>query len=72
WEGATSAGGAVPGTLLARGPQGLHVVCAQGSLLLKALQAPGGRRLPVEDFLRSPASQPWQAGVCLESPPPPG
>ncbi len=40
-----------PGTIVAVGPQGIDVACGEGVLRLVELQRPGGRRLPVRDFL---------------------
>ncbi|MGD9548484.1 MAG: methionyl-tRNA formyltransferase [Candidatus Krumholzibacteriia bacterium] len=41
-----------PGTVLEVGPEGIVVSCGEGLLQLTALQAPGKRALPVDDFLR--------------------
>jgi methionyl-tRNA formyltransferase len=63
---AVDAAGVSPGTVLLRSADaGLWVACGEGCLRLEALQAPGGKRLAAADFLRSPASQVWQAGVVL-------
>jgi methionyl-tRNA formyltransferase len=59
---------AAPGTLVRRTPQGLWVACGDGLLQLEALQAPGGRRLPVAEFQRSPAARGWTEGQRLGRP----
>ncbi len=59
------AGGALPGTVLAAAADGLVVACAEGALSLLELQKPGGRRLPVEAFLRG---FPIQAGARFALP----
>lgn len=56
--------GTAPGTVLAVGPQGIDVACGGGCLCITELQKPGGRRLPVADFLRGFA---LQAGMCFEA-----
>jgi methionyl-tRNA formyltransferase len=43
---------APPGTVLAAGAGQLRVACGRGALDLLELQRPGGRRQPVEDWLR--------------------
>lgn len=45
------------GTVLAVGPEGIDVACGQGCLRITELQKPGGRRLPVAEFLRGFALQ---------------
>jgi len=44
--------GALPGQVLAVGTDGLRVACGEGTLNVLQLQRPGGKRLPVADFLR--------------------
>lgn len=39
------------GQILATDPDGVHVACGQGVLRLTELQRPGGRRLPVHEFV---------------------
>ena len=41
-----------PGTVLRADPGALEVACGEGVLSLRELQRPGGRRLPVAEFLR--------------------
>ncbi|MDO5103936.1 MAG: methionyl-tRNA formyltransferase [Lautropia sp.] len=48
-----------PGTILAVGPEGVDVACGQGVLRLRAMQRPGGRRQPVDAFVRG---HPLKAG----------
>ncbi|GAA4409449.1 methionyl-tRNA formyltransferase [Quisquiliibacterium transsilvanicum] len=43
---------AAPGTVIGAGDGELVVACGDGALSLLELQKPGGRRLPVRDFLR--------------------
>ncbi len=45
-------GAFAPGTIAALGPTGIDVVCGEGMLRLQAMQRPGGRRQPVDAFLR--------------------
>ncbi|MDO4903990.1 MAG: methionyl-tRNA formyltransferase [Lautropia sp.] len=42
----------VPGTVHAVGPAGIDVVCGRGLVRVQAMQRPGGRRQPVDTFLR--------------------
>jgi methionyl-tRNA formyltransferase len=54
---------AVPGTVLAVGGGAVTVACGDGAAVaLLELQRPGGRRLPVREFL---AGFPLRAGDCL-------
>ena len=54
WRARAVAGGgdALPGTVIGAAPGELVVACGAGALSLLELQKPGGRRLPVRDFLR--------------------
>jgi methionyl-tRNA formyltransferase len=54
------AGVAVPGQVLAVGPQGIRVMTGDGVLVLDELQRAGGKRLPAADFLRGFALTPGQ------------
>ncbi len=54
------AGAAVPGQVLAIGPQGIRVMTGDGVLVLDELQRAGGKRLPAADFLRGFALTPGQ------------
>ena len=58
------AAGAEPGTVLAVSSDALLVACGEGALSLLELQKPGGRRLPVRDFLRG---FPIQAGERFQT-----
>lgn len=49
---ASGSGAALPGQVLAAGPQGIQVQTGEGVLVLTELQRAGGKRLPVADFLR--------------------
>jgi methionyl-tRNA formyltransferase len=42
----------LPGEVIFGGKHGLEIACADGSILIKELQAPGGRRMSAADFLR--------------------
>ncbi|WP_144154790.1 methionyl-tRNA formyltransferase [Paraburkholderia sp. BCC1885] len=46
-----AAGKAEPGTILDVSPDGVVVACGEGALRLTQLQKPGGKRLPVREFL---------------------
>ncbi|WP_143896782.1 methionyl-tRNA formyltransferase [Tepidimonas sediminis] len=54
-----------PGTVLAAGPGGVHVATGDGVLVLTELQRAGGRRLPVDAFLRG---VPLRPGLALTAP----
>ncbi|RFO96609.1 methionyl-tRNA formyltransferase [Rhodoferax lacus] len=45
-------GAALPGTVMAVGPEGIAVAAGGSTLLLQELQRPGGKRLAAADFLR--------------------
>jgi methionyl-tRNA formyltransferase len=44
---------AAPGTIVALTPQLLHVSCGRDLLSIQTVQKPGGKRLPITDFLRA-------------------
>jgi methionyl-tRNA formyltransferase len=44
-------GGDAPGTIASVSPEGVVVTCGDGALRLTQLQKPGGKRLPVREFL---------------------
>jgi methionyl-tRNA formyltransferase len=46
-----AAGKAEAGTILDVSPEGVVVACGEGALRLTQLQKPGGKRLPVREFL---------------------
>ncbi|TGQ19985.1 hypothetical protein EN859_037795, partial [Mesorhizobium sp. M00.F.Ca.ET.216.01.1.1] len=48
-ENATS--DAAPGTVIGVSAEGVVVACGEGALCLTQLQKPGGKRLPVREFL---------------------
>ncbi|AOK48537.1 methionyl-tRNA formyltransferase [Burkholderia sp. MSMB617WGS] len=52
-------GGAAPGTIVEAGPDGVVIACGDGALRVTQLQKPGGKRLPVREFL---AGAPLVAG----------
>ena len=41
-----------PGDIIETGKNGLEVACADGTVLIKELQAPGGKRMAAADYLR--------------------
>jgi methionyl-tRNA formyltransferase len=49
--------GRVPGTILEVAPDGVVVTCGEGALRLTQLQKPGGKRLPVREFLAGTSLQ---------------
>ncbi|WDD95716.1 methionyl-tRNA formyltransferase [Burkholderia sp. FERM BP-3421] len=58
-EAAPARGAAEPGTIVEAGPDGVVVACGAGALRVTQLQKPGGKRLPVREFL---AGAPLEAG----------
>jgi methionyl-tRNA formyltransferase len=56
--------GAPTGTVVSAGPEGVRIACGEGILLVRELQLPGKKRLPVADFLRGRTLPP---GTRLES-----
>jgi len=44
--------GTVPGRIIAAGNEGLAVECGDGTVIIKELQAPGGKRMSAADYLR--------------------
>ncbi|TRZ67830.1 MAG: methionyl-tRNA formyltransferase [Rhodocyclaceae bacterium] len=51
WAATLSAASGTPGTVLEVDGKGIVVACGSGALRLTELQKPGGKRLPVRDFL---------------------
>jgi len=41
-----------PGTIVSAGKDGLELACGGGTVLIHEIQAPGGKRMPVGDYLR--------------------
>ena len=41
-----------PGEIVSSGEQGLEIACADGTIIIKELQAPGGRRMTAAEYLR--------------------
>ncbi|HEX5394687.1 MAG TPA: methionyl-tRNA formyltransferase [Rhodocyclaceae bacterium] len=62
WRAEPAIGSGTPGTVLTVSDEGIVVACGEGALRLTELQKPGGKRLPVADFLRG---FPLQAGDRL-------
>jgi methionyl-tRNA formyltransferase len=44
--------GKLPGEVVSKGEHGIEIMCADGSVLIKELQPPGGRRMDSAAFLR--------------------
>ena len=44
--------GKEPGEIVSAGSDGLEIACADGAVIIKELQAPGGRRMAAADYLR--------------------
>jgi len=44
--------GNAPGTIVSSGRHGIEVACADGTVVIKELQAPGGKRMASADYLR--------------------
>ena len=62
WRARAVAGDGPPGTLLESG-HALRVACGSGALAIDELQPAGGRRMPVDEFLRG---HPVKPGTRLE------
>ena len=41
-----------PGTVISTGKSGIEIACTDGTVIIKELQAPGGKRMPAKDYLR--------------------
>jgi methionyl-tRNA formyltransferase len=52
WRGRVVDGAGTPGQLLAAAPGVLRVACGEGALEVQEVQQPGGRRLPIREFLQ--------------------
>lgn len=59
---------AEPGTIVHVSPEGVVVACGEGALRLTQLQKPGGKRLPVREFLAGAALVPGQRLRLPEAP----
>jgi len=44
--------GADPGNIVSHGPEGIEVACADGTVIIKEVQAPNGKRMQASDYLR--------------------
>ena len=44
-----------PGTVISTGKNGIEVACADGTVFITELQAPGGKRMSAADYLRGHA-----------------
>ena len=42
----------LPGSIVSHGEHGIEVACSDGSIIIKELQAPGGKRMSAADFLK--------------------
>jgi len=60
WRGQAVAGHGAPGEVIAVESDSIVVACGKGALRLTEVQRPGGRRLPVAEFLRG---QPVSVGA---------
>ena len=56
---------AAPGQVTRCDAQALHVACGDGQISLLELQPPGGRRMPVEQFLQTVAARSLRVGCSL-------
>ena len=63
WQARVEPASGEPGRLLAVGDDGVVIACGEGALRLTELQKPGGKRLPVADFLHG---HPLRAGQQTE------
>lgn len=63
WQARVEPASGEPGRLLAVGDDGVVIACGEGALRLTELQKPGGKRLPVADFLHG---HPLRAGQQAE------
>jgi len=69
WRAHAEAGPeAPPGTVLEAGPDGLLISCGKGALSVAELQRPGGRRLPVDAFLRGQSISPGARFATVPQP----
>lgn len=51
----TRAGEGAPGTVLSSGNHGIEVACSDGSVIIRELQAPGGKRMPAAEYIKGHA-----------------
>ena len=75
WRAAALDGPAMPlppGQVTRCDARSLHVACGEGELSLLELQPPGGRRLPVEQFLQTSAARSLRVGHSLAGDAPDG
>ena len=63
WQARVEPASGEPGRLLAVGDDGVVIACGEGALRVTELQKPGGKRLPVADFLHG---HPLRAGQQTE------
>jgi methionyl-tRNA formyltransferase len=64
WKAAPTRASGAPGEVLEASGSTLVVACGSGALAIAEIQRPGGRRLPVADFLRGARLRP---GMLFES-----
>ena len=50
--GDMSVTGKACGEIVSAGKHGIEIACADGSVIIKELQPPGGKRMPAEDYVR--------------------
>jgi len=41
-----------PGSIISHGSEGIEIACASGTVIIKEVQAPGGKRMQAADYLR--------------------
>ncbi|MBP0592801.1 methionyl-tRNA formyltransferase [Paraburkholderia sp. LEh10] len=58
---------AEPGTIVDVSPEGVVVACGDGALRITQLQKPGGKRLPVRDFLTGATLAAGQVFDCTQA-----
>ena len=63
WQARLEPASGEPGRILAVGDDGVVIACGEGALRVTELQKPGGKRLPVADFLHG---HPLRAGQQTE------
>ena len=64
WQARVEPAGGEPGRILAVGDDGVVIACGEGALRLTELQKPGGKRLPVADFLHGHPLRVGQQAAC--------
>jgi 16S rRNA (cytosine967-C5)-methyltransferase len=60
-EAKTAPSGLVPGAIVSAGCEGIEVACADGTVVIKQLQAPGCRQMTAAEYLRGHPISPYSA-----------